>query len=445
MLTITGDIKKIIFALWLAAFCIAMHADSPMQRRSNTRPHCTFELTMSKQEVFLEERVPFKIRLTFDQQAYAINNIITPNVAGILFEPLSSARKGQDIINGVSCFVYEWSGVLFPQKIGTVTIEAFQAAGEQRTSEVRGFFSMFTSNSVVFTSNACSLRVQPLPGRTKGGAPIGDFNEVHLDAERTNLSAGEAIVVRYHVKGLGNLNLCKHPHLQVPEGLKSYPAELKKEQGGYCFEYAVQAVQDGIFVIPSQMFKFFDPEKRLYRELPTESIRLYVDPSKKIITPLPEPQENAVDASDELEPQAEVPTYSVMRNVALPNYLFIMLVLLGLLWCAIRSCGDFFGGLWQRFVVWHERRKLLNRARATIVAAKKLEDIASFYDIFKELQSVVDWDNVQKTDVKKHGAWHVFWGRVEALRFTTDRVDEFPEDVICEARDWITYFEKMKS
>ena len=439
MVIITG--KFFVLGLLL---CTTVCAETVhVSQRASTKPYYAFELSLSKQDVFLEERVPFKIRLVFDQNAYSINNIMSPNMAHIQLDPLSPAKKGHQMIDGKNCFVYEWDGVLYPKKVGTIALEPFQVSGEQRTSATRGMWNMFTSNSVVFTSNGCVVRVQALPGQLQGGKPVGDFYEVHLDAERTKLCAGEAITVRYHVQGSGNFGLFKHPELHVPEGLKSYAAQAKKESGGYCFEYAVQAVQDGIFVIPSQLFNYFDPETGSYKTRSTESVRLYVDPAK--IAPAPEPVvvnnvNEVAEPDDEEELYSVEPGSSLVRKLALPNALFFMLLIMGMIGCVFCRARGIFQPLYSAALQWYKRRKMVRNVHTTIIAAKKVGDVKLMYQAFQELQSVVDWNNIKK-DGARYGAWQLFWERLEIARFDTD-VDHISDELVVEARQWITYFEQ---
>ncbi|MCW1930235.1 MAG: hypothetical protein KIH62_002860 [Candidatus Kerfeldbacteria bacterium] len=443
MAIITGKIQ----ALFLS--CIAVHANFyaahvPTQQRIPTKPSCTFELTLSKREVFLEERVPFKLRLTFDQSAYTLTNIVAPTIDGIMLEPLSAAKKGHQMVDGVSCFVYEWDGILYPQKTGTLVIQGFQVSGEQRSSSMRGMWSVFTSNSIAFCSNSAMLRVHNVPGDTRMQGPVGNFYEVHLEAERTSMRAGEAVLLKYRIKGDGNLHLCKHPEIQLPEGCKWYPAEFKKDQQGSVFEYAVQVMQDGVIVIPSQLFRYFNPDRRAHEELLTGSIRLFVDPAPKSAA-LPDMNLSRIpgvgDVADEEAKRAMQAPASLIRKLALPDWMFV--VSLSLLRCCavVRLWYEPLGNLWQRLRSRYGRKNVVRHARYAITAAKKSEDISQLYQAFKELQSVVNWDNIQKNDQQAYEAWRFFWQRMEAVKFDTERSLPLGDELLREAHRWVAYVE----
>lgn len=449
MATIIGKARTSSLVVCSLCAFLGSYAESSggAQRAAPIRPHCTFELSIAQRDVVLEEKVPFKLRLTFDQSSYSLTNITAPTIAGVAIEQLPAAKKGQDVVHGVNCFVYEWDGVLYPQKTGTIVIEPFQVAGEQRSSGMRGVWSVFTSNSVAFLSNAVSLRVHALPGDGNVGKWVGDFHEAHLEAERTRLSAGDAIMVRYRIKGSGNLHLCKHPHLQLPEGCKWYAAQAKKEHDGHCFEYVVQLLEDGVFVLPSQMFRYFNPARNGYEELLTESIRLFVDPAHQVKAMQP-PLDDVVSESQISESNSDDVSWtqrtSLVRTLELPDWLFLLIIIVSGLWGVGSLLSGPLGGLYQRCRGWYARRLLSRRARSSIIAAKKTGDISLVYQAFKELESLVDWENMQKRDENFYGTWRIFWQRMEAVKFDVQRTSTISDELLGEACQWVTYFETMR-
>lgn len=420
------------------------------QRPADARPYISCDINVDKNQVFVGEQINFTVRVVYDPRTYTIQTIVPPTPPDMVLEFLSKSQKDQQQVNGVMCNVYELTGRAYPHKAGSLTLEPFQLKADQRTSTSRGFMGLVMNTSITLFSQKLSLQVSPLPATSlKTCGAVGEYDAAQIELERTSFAAGDAIMMRFTIKGVGNIALCAHPELKLPEHIKWYPAESKKEEGGHCFEYAVQATCDGDMLIPEQSFVYFSPLHRKYMQLKTVPFWIHVSQSKlsKLVDqPVLEDssQELQLDEQDYAQSATEgqdgaESAISLMRTIVIPDMIFGFLIGIGMLClCGMRLYGWFFTRI-SAVVTWLRYRALLARARRYVPKMQKNCDIEPVYGTFKELQAMIDW-NRMRTDVRSD-AWHAFWQRIECARFDTDRSGEITQDFVQEALAWITYFE----
>ena len=439
----------------------SLGADSlPISRRSSAQNpqrqgQPRVELALAKEEFFVGEYVPFKLRVFYDAHTYELQNMVPPTAGQLLFQDISKPKKWRDTVTDQ--WIAEWEGILYATKEGKFDCGPLQIIMQQRTTQAANRWSFFSTNyAVAMESNAVSCVVFSFPiAADRAIHPIGNFHDAHLECDQTHFQAGQAVALRIHVAGRGHLPPQSHTQLQLPEGLKWYPADIKKEQDGYCFEYVVQALKDDIFIVPAQKFIFFDPDLKRYRTLTTETLRLHVAPGAK------KQVEKADDAfspemmkqQEEEQPQDDLLAVgpSMIRTFYIPDGFLFLLIILGIVGgigyrslYRLRAWGSLIKRKW-------EYRKLLRQARSNISIVtryplRKSEDTVRLYEVFKKLQSGVDWEN-QTTSV--HDRWKLFWHMLECFRFSNDAVgngflsdDQGRLQFVTELQWWLLFFEK---
>ncbi len=154
--------------------------------------------------------------------------------------------------------------VLFPQRAGTLKIDAFTLAGRVN----RSFFNPGTEINV--RSNAPAIEVLPLPDpepRSFDGA-VGTFT-ITAEIDRQELSANEAINLKLTISGRGNLNLITAPKIDFPEDFETYDPETTDRisigaggvRGTRTYHYLAIPRYAGTYEIPEIKFTYFDPDK----------------------------------------------------------------------------------------------------------------------------------------------------------------------------------------
>nr|MBP7854753.1 BatD family protein [Candidatus Babeliales bacterium] len=188
---------------------------------------------------------------------------------------------------------------LYPQRIGTLTIPTYKAVFVPDVSyrQTLSLFSMMSGNSVI-ESLPRSVIVEPLPVSMKypNVTAIGTFDSVELSLSSQTGKVGEGIVVKMIVKGDGNLEVVRHPALQLPQELQYYEGNSKNiDQSTKEFEWIIQAEYPGTFEIESQKFVYFDTKQEEYQVLQSKPVTLTVSgivPLQNQQNVVPQTQEN---------------------------------------------------------------------------------------------------------------------------------------------------------
>jgi hypothetical protein len=149
-------------------------------------------------------------------------------------------------------------------------------------------FRVFTSAETVYRKNReISAEAKPLPveGRPQGfGNAVGAFN-VKTSTDKTKAATGEAISVKVHLEGRGNLKMI--PDLPLPN-LPDFTVFSSKRAenvrpfengiigGDKTWDYVIVPKAPGEQSVPPVTFSYFDPAKEKYETVSTPAIPVSV-------------------------------------------------------------------------------------------------------------------------------------------------------------------------
>lgn len=456
MFTIIGRcVNNLLFIFLL--FSLNIIADSiNISHRTSSRQtgnHPYVQLTLNKHEFFIGEYVPFKLRVSYDAHVYDVQNIVQPQAASYAIKEISKPKKWKDTVT--DSWITEWEGTLYATQEGRFSCGPFQVLMQERMPHGMSNWSFFIMQQTVsVASNTVGYRALPFPvAPDRAMHPIGNFRSAYFEVDQHDFTSGQAITMRMHVAGTGYVPHDAHPRLELPEGLKWYLANMHQDQDGLSFEYVIQALHEAIFVIPAQKCIFFDPETKNYKTLMTESVRLYVSPGvQPSATQMQEPEvqelQQEIEAEDEKVLNEKV---SVLRTMYIPDMIvFWFLTVIIVAACCYRM------RVWLKIIMQklHKKwvyRKLIKSARAKVrhfamYPLQKREDMLYLYEIFKKLETAVDWEHLQIIEQEKmnYEQWKVFWHQLEFLRFADD--EEHDKNImqasVQQALQWLLFFEK---
>jgi len=220
-----------------------------------------------------------------------------------LLENRDGYEQTREYIEGKEYVVAELKKfALFPQRSGEITIEpgelncvAQVRSKSQRRSSDPFFDSFF--NDPFFNSryqnvekqlfsNSLKIDVKPLPGKNKplnfSGA-VGSYS-FKSDISETEVTANEAITLKYTLSGKGNLELIDPPAVKFPTDFEVYDPEIKNNikvsksgvSGTRVFEYLVIPRNPGDYSIKPVEFSYFDVNTRKYVSLSTPEYKINV-------------------------------------------------------------------------------------------------------------------------------------------------------------------------
>ena len=253
---------------------------------------------VSRTSVFKGEplRVTFKLYERVPIVGY--NDVKFPSFNGFWAQELNTenARRERETFNGK---VYETlvakEYLLYPQQAGTLVIEPAEiTAVAQVVIQSRRSLDPFFGGGHDFVnvprkvqSPRINVTVKPLPA----GAPAsfsGAVGSFAMDAvlPPDRLAANSAATYTVKISGTGNLTFVQAPKLTLPASFEQYNVKTTESiqtatagTSGYRqFEYPFIARAEGTYRIDSILFTYFNPDRREYVTLSSQSFPLQITP-----------------------------------------------------------------------------------------------------------------------------------------------------------------------
>lgn len=261
--------------------------DSAIMHSVKRQPYF-LEAKLSKKELYVGEKLVVGIRFYYSDEFEDLK-IIHPNIESFsVGETSRQPTVGIETIRGKAYRYQEWLLKIYPEKTGTLIVPSIQATfrtAADISGGLIGLFDMFgMSSEKTVQSSARSVEVLPLPEsmQHKNVSAVGQFDKIAFSLNKDKGEVGEGIIAMCAIRGIGNFSMIKPPILQLPQGLKYYEANssmqiLESGEEEKVFEYIIQGEKPGDFVIEPQRFVYFDPEKKVYRSLKTNSALLSIE------------------------------------------------------------------------------------------------------------------------------------------------------------------------
>ena len=251
-------------------------------------------------ETYVQAQVLYRIRI-YRAVATRQPALREPEFSGaeLLFEPASSERNYEAVLNGRAYNVVEYVFAIFPQESGEITISPARfEARVLRDGRITG--------RKVFTSDEHVIRVNPIPPPPPehpdaAWLPAKNVTLTEMwSREPDELEAGEPISRDVTVSALGQLET-QIPVIEPPEvdGVNVYPdrpvlaRELEPEgiRGVRTDQYAMIGIDAGTITLPALELPWFDIAAGEWRVATLPGQMLDVLPSKsQFASPAPPPE-----------------------------------------------------------------------------------------------------------------------------------------------------------
>lgn len=208
-----------------------------------------------------------------------------------------------EVINGKQFRVGELKKVaLFPTQTGMLEVTPFELTvpiqiQKQRNKSIwDDFFGdpFGRSETIEFDakSNIVKINVQPLPeGKPDSfkGA-VGDF-VFKTELSNNQTKSNEPLTLNVSVSGSGNIKLLDMPEINFPNGFEKYEPKIKEEinrkgriSGSKSGEYLFVPRVVGLREIPPIEFSYFNPAKKKYITISSQTFKIDIKPGDKIAT-----------------------------------------------------------------------------------------------------------------------------------------------------------------
>lgn len=127
-------------------------------------------------------------------------------------------------------------------------------------------------------SNPVKIKVNDLPANAPAdfNGAVGKFT-MKTELNNTTTKTDEPLTYRLTIGGSGNLSLFEAPDLSLPPGWETYDPKTNEGSGYKTFEYLLIPRSPGDFTIPAHEWSYFDPSKKQYVSLNSESYNVHVD------------------------------------------------------------------------------------------------------------------------------------------------------------------------
>lgn len=233
--------------------------------------------------------------------------------------PKGNIKPEEEVIDGKKYQVFLLKkSALFPQQIGSLTLDPAEAKGVARIlikSKQTGmfddpFFQQFSSLMmndpffdqdmfggmaykdvpVTIKSDPVKITVLPLPEKDKPanyGNAVGNFT-ISGNFDKTNLTTDDALTYTLKINGSGNLKLIEAPNLNLPNGLTTYDPQIIDTitgrtttiTGSKIFTYSISPNVPGDYKIPAIPFTYYNLQTKTYTTLYTQPAEIQVAKGK---------------------------------------------------------------------------------------------------------------------------------------------------------------------
>jgi hypothetical protein len=276
----------------------AISSNNPQEFKAEGR---VFVRTLvSKHNAFIGEPIILVQKLYSKERIANITDMKEPSYAGFWKESIDigDLQLTKENINGETYNVVVLQKyILFPQKTGKLNIGSFgldvvvqiiktRAARDRMEQMMYGNKVRYYSNeSLKLKSPVIKLDIKSLPA----GKPanfnglVGNFT-MEASVDKTELAANDAFNLRIKIKGKGNISLLDIPKPNFPPDFEVYDPKISQKSstdgsgmsGSKTYEYLIIPRNEGDYIIPSFRFSFFNPSKRKYQTLSSDTFRIKV-------------------------------------------------------------------------------------------------------------------------------------------------------------------------
>ncbi len=256
-------------------------------------------LTIPKDKVYLNEKVPVTIKLFINQ--LLVQDVHYPEFTheGFLADEFFDHEQYQQVVGGIPYQVVEFKTTVYPTrtgelKLGPAKIEAnvlFAVAppsGQNRFDQFFGddlfgdFFNSYDKHPYTFSSQEQALTVLLWPKENQPADFVGAVGQFNFAAtvSPVQLTLGDPLTVRMQVSGDGNLKNLPMPDLKGWNQFKVYEPQFKEEPGKKTLEQVVIPQSETITEVPAIHLSYFDPQTETYQTITQAPFPIKITKSK---------------------------------------------------------------------------------------------------------------------------------------------------------------------
>lgn len=194
---------------------------------------------------------------------------------------------------------------LFPNQSGELSVTPFElnvpvlVQKKRRSNNI--FDDFFTDpfgrgQTVDYSAKSNTLRINVLPLPTEGkpesfNGAVGDFT-LNSSLDKSKTKANEPVSLKINIRGNGNIKLIDISEVKLPPGVEKYDPKVSEQinrsnkiSGKKTIEYLIVPRTPGAKRIAGIPFSFFNPNKKSYVTLSTDSYTIEVEQGDRVFEP----------------------------------------------------------------------------------------------------------------------------------------------------------------
>ena len=280
-----------------------VRGDSRSQAGQADNPPIFVLARADHERAYVGQQVTVSYDLFYRIQPHNVSFNKLPTFVGFWTEDLFVAQQldsHQEMRGGVSFNVAPLRRVaLFPTGAGTHAVGTLAVSCDipQKRSRRGGVLDDFfagdpffgRSRSVLLQSEELQIETLPLPEQGRPAeftGAVGRF-QLSVEAQPTQVAAGDPVTLRVLVEGEGNMAAVQPLQVDAAAGVKLYDPKVEEEEritngvygGRRLFEYILIPEQGGTLNIPPLRFAYFDPHQARYEVLESAPIAIHSEGS----------------------------------------------------------------------------------------------------------------------------------------------------------------------
>ena len=258
--------------------------NSKKNQSSNSAGKVFVKATINKTTAYENEKLVYKFSFYTNVDLISNPEPYPPDFSGF-WNDGSKPKNHFEVIDGLNYRVNEVETTLYPVGTGVKTILPAKlkiaVMDFSAPDEMDDFFSLFTnmgqSQTKILETKALDIKILPLPKENKpfnfSGA-IGDF-KIKASVDKINVKTNEPVTLTVTVSGNGNMKSISDINFDLYDGLRKYETIVSNtSDNAKEFKTIFIPLISGKKEIPSATLSFFNPLKKQYEIIKTQSIKI---------------------------------------------------------------------------------------------------------------------------------------------------------------------------
>jgi len=436
------------------------------------------KLIVPQKVIYVGDALTYSVRFYYLDQSTQVEQLLCHEFekGSIVDDEQKSPKQrvGVESIGEVEYSFIEWEWSLPTKKAGRINLDPHRINFVQKyNSNTAQNRSMIWGSPVEYKkiyTQGSHVDVMPLPEYEGEIIGVGAFQRAKVELASFSAKEGEAIILSLSVIGKGTLAEGLFPTLKdIPAALKIYPSKkIVQSPSVKKFEYIVQGLAEGSYIIPEQEFVFFNPELHEYQVIATEPCKIFIAAGEKIL------QEEKEDFSDdsscfdsnsqdhrEVEQEVDVQdsmiieddniiSMSQCRDKKIPWSLFCILLLLIITFLVLIYFYPYLVMLKTKLFPFLSKNSAYNKAIIQLRKAQKEKDTAVvlvvlqelFAKVYKKSSSKITYEYMSNL-LAKNTEWQAYIDQVTRYAFSTEKHDEKVDDFFNKGIMWLKKLKKI--